>query len=133
MRVAITFRHQAEHERRGDEQGYSSLGWREAKSLPHVIESETPALFSHEVTSASSRNCRASFPNCSSRNRQGCLFRTERRDACITIQTARRKVPASNENLLRQCDQFLLHLVLFLLPRPNQNRTIMFPDVGIVE
>ena len=74
MRVAITFRDQPEHERRGNEQGYSSLSRREAKSLPHFIELETPAFFNHKVTSASSRNCRASFPACASRNRQGCLF-----------------------------------------------------------
>jgi hypothetical protein len=48
MRVAITFRDQPEHERRGNEQGYSSLSRREAKSLPHFIELEMPALFNHE-------------------------------------------------------------------------------------
>ncbi len=49
MSVTITFRDQPEHERRGNEQGYSSLSRREAKSLPHVIEFETPALF-NQVT-----------------------------------------------------------------------------------
>jgi hypothetical protein len=49
VRVAITFRHQAEHERCGDEKGYSSLGWREAKSLPHFIDLKTPALFNHKL------------------------------------------------------------------------------------
>ena len=49
MRVAITFRDQAERERRGNEQCYSSLSRREAKSLPHFIELETPALFNHEL------------------------------------------------------------------------------------
>ena len=48
MRVAITFRDQPEHERRGNEYCYSSLSRREAESLPHVIELETPALFNHE-------------------------------------------------------------------------------------
>ena len=48
MRVAITFRDQPEHERRDNEQGYSSLSRREAKSLPHFIELEMPALFNHE-------------------------------------------------------------------------------------
>jgi hypothetical protein len=48
MRVAITFGAQAEHESRGNEQGYSSLSRREAKSLPHFIEFETPAFFNHE-------------------------------------------------------------------------------------
>ena len=64
MRVAITFGDQAEHERRGDEQGYSSLRRREAKPLPHFIEFETPALFDHKITSASSRemSCRLSQP-----------------------------------------------------------------------
>src|SRR5258707_14106891 len=74
IRVAITFRDQPEHERRGNEYDYSSFSRREAKSLPHFIELKTPALFNHEVTSASSRNCRAGFPACASRNRQGCLF-----------------------------------------------------------
>ena len=74
MRVAITLRDQAEHERRGNEYDYSSFSRREAKSLPHFIEFETPALFNHEVTSASSRNCRAGFPARVSRNRHGCLF-----------------------------------------------------------
>ena len=48
MRVAITFRDQPEHERRGNEQGYSSLSRREAKSLPHFFKLEMPALFNHE-------------------------------------------------------------------------------------
>ena len=47
-RVAITFRDQPEHERRGNEYDYSSLSRREAESLPHIIELETPALFNHE-------------------------------------------------------------------------------------
>jgi hypothetical protein len=48
MRIAITFRDQAEHERRGNEHCHSSLSRREAKSLPHFIEFETLALFNHE-------------------------------------------------------------------------------------
>jgi len=48
MRVAITFRYQAEHESRDDEDGYSFLCWRETESLPHFIELETTALFDHE-------------------------------------------------------------------------------------
>jgi len=48
MRVAITFRYQAEHESRDDEDGYSFLCWRETESLPHFIEFETAALFNHE-------------------------------------------------------------------------------------
>jgi len=48
MRVAITFRDQPEHERRNNEYDYSSFSRREAKSLPHFIEFETPALFNHE-------------------------------------------------------------------------------------
>ena len=59
MRVAITFRDQPEHERRGNEYDYPSFSWREAESLPHFIEFETPALFNHEdfcqVFSASNR------------------------------------------------------------------------------
>ena len=59
MRVAITFRDQSEHERRSNEYDYSSLSRREAESLPHLIEFETPALFNHEdfceVFSASNR------------------------------------------------------------------------------
>jgi hypothetical protein len=74
MCVAITFRDQPEYERGDNEYDYPSLSRREAESLPHFIELETPALFNHKVTSASSRNCRAGFPACASRNRQGCLF-----------------------------------------------------------
>ena len=74
MRVAIAFRDQAEQKRRGHEYDYSPFSRREAESLPQFIEFETPALFSHGVTSASSRNCRAGFPACASRNRQECLF-----------------------------------------------------------
>lgn len=48
MRVAITFRDQTEHERRGNEYDYPSFRRREAESLPHFIEFETPALFNHE-------------------------------------------------------------------------------------
>ena len=88
MGVAITLRDQAEHERRGNEQGCSSLSRREAKSLPHVIELETPALFNHEVNSASSRNCRAGFSACASRNRQRCLF--DEKGAMPVLQSRRR-------------------------------------------
>ena len=49
MRIAITFRDQPEHKRRGDEQRYSSLNRGEAESLPHFIELETTALLSHEL------------------------------------------------------------------------------------
>ncbi len=59
MRVAITFRDQPEHERRGNEYDYPTFSRREAESLPHFIEFETPALFNHEdfcgVFSASNR------------------------------------------------------------------------------
>jgi hypothetical protein len=59
MPVAITFRDQPEHERRGNEYDYSFFSRREAESLPHFIEFETPALFNHEdfceVFSASNR------------------------------------------------------------------------------
>ena len=48
MRVAITFRDQPEPERRGNEYDYPSFSRREAESLPHFIEFETPALFNHE-------------------------------------------------------------------------------------
>jgi len=48
MRVAITFRDQPEHERRGNEYDYPSFSRREAESLPHFIQFETPALFNHE-------------------------------------------------------------------------------------
>ena len=59
MRVTITFRDQPEHERRGNEYDYPSFSRREAESLPHFIQFETPALFNHEdfceVFSASNR------------------------------------------------------------------------------
>ena len=59
MRVAITFRDQPEHERRGNEYDHSSFSRRKAESLPHFIEFETPAFFNHEdsfeVFSASNR------------------------------------------------------------------------------
>jgi hypothetical protein len=48
MLVAVTFCDQAEHERRDDEHCHSSLSRREAESLPHFVELETPALFNHE-------------------------------------------------------------------------------------
>ena len=48
MRVAITFCDQAEHERCNNEDRYASLSRREAESLPHFIEFETPTLFNHE-------------------------------------------------------------------------------------
>ena len=48
MRVAITFRDQAEHERCSNEHCYPSLSRREPESLPHFIEFETPTLFNHE-------------------------------------------------------------------------------------
>ena len=59
MRVAITFRDQPEHERRGNEDDYPCFSRREAESLPHFIKFETAALFNHEdfceVFSASNR------------------------------------------------------------------------------
>lgn len=59
MRLAITFCDQPEHERRGNEYDYSSFSRREAESLPHFIEFETPVFFNHEdfceVFSASTR------------------------------------------------------------------------------
>ena len=58
MRVAITFRDQPEHERRGNEYDYPSFSRREAESLPHFIEFETPAFFNHEVTSLAGSCCR---------------------------------------------------------------------------
>jgi hypothetical protein len=45
MRVAVTFRDQAEHERRENEYGYSSLRRSEAESLPYFFEFEMLALF----------------------------------------------------------------------------------------
>jgi hypothetical protein len=45
MRLAVTFRDQAEHERSEYEYRYSSLCGSEAKSLPHFIKFETRALF----------------------------------------------------------------------------------------
>jgi hypothetical protein len=45
MRLAVTFRNQAEQERRDNEYRYSFLNRSEAKSLPHLIEFETPRLF----------------------------------------------------------------------------------------
>jgi len=44
MRLAVTFRNQAEQERRDYEYGYPPLCGREAKSLSHFIEFETPAF-----------------------------------------------------------------------------------------
>ena len=49
MRLAVTFRDEAKHERGDYEYGNSSLRRREAKSLPHFIEFETPALL-NQVT-----------------------------------------------------------------------------------
>ena len=54
MGVAITFCDQPKHECDGYEHCYTSLSRREAEPLPHFIESETPAFFSHKVTSAAS-------------------------------------------------------------------------------
>ena len=48
MRIAITFREQPEHKRRGNERGYTCLSRGEAESLPHFVEFQTPALASHE-------------------------------------------------------------------------------------
>jgi len=45
MRLAVTFRNQADQERRYNEYRYSFLNRSEAKSLPHLIEFETPRLF----------------------------------------------------------------------------------------
>ena len=59
MRVTKTFRDRPEHERRRHEYDYPSFSRREAESLPHFIEFESPALLNHEdfceVFSASNR------------------------------------------------------------------------------
>ena len=89
MRVAITFRDQAEDERRGNEYCDSPLSRCKAKSLPHFIELESPALFNHNVTSASSRNCRAGFPAYVCRNRQGCPF--DEKGAMPLLQATRQR------------------------------------------
>ena len=52
MRIAITFRDQPEHKRRGDEQRYSPLHRGQAESLPHFIELETTVLLNHELLCA---------------------------------------------------------------------------------
>lgn len=54
MRIAVTFRDQPEHKRRGHEQSHSSLNRGEAESLPHFVELETMALLSHELLCAMS-------------------------------------------------------------------------------
>ena len=105
---------------------------REAESLPHFIELEMPTSFNHEGSSASSRNCRAGFPACASRNRQRCLL--DEKGAMPVLQPRRRGETSPRERVsVTAVRQLLLHLVLFLFPRPNQNRTIVFPDIGIVE
>jgi hypothetical protein len=55
MRVPVTFRDQPKHERREHKHRDASFSRREAKSLPHFVEFETPALFDHdwEVSSQS--------------------------------------------------------------------------------
>jgi hypothetical protein len=50
MSVAVTFCDQAEHERSDNEYDYSFFHWREAESVPHFAEVETPILFNHELT-----------------------------------------------------------------------------------
>ena len=62
MRIAITFRDQTEHKRRGNETGYTYLSRREAESLPHFIEFETPELANHEYLLAYS--CTAVAESC---------------------------------------------------------------------
>jgi hypothetical protein len=54
IRVAVTFRDQAEHERSEYEYHYSSFYGSEAESLPHFIKFETPALF-NQVANPSKR------------------------------------------------------------------------------
>ena len=48
MRVAVTFCDQTEHERRGNEHGYSLFGGSETESLAGFAEFKTPVLFNHE-------------------------------------------------------------------------------------
>jgi hypothetical protein len=82
MRVAITFRYQPEHERRNNEYDYSSFSRREAESLPHFIELETPPSFTHKLFQQSATESNFGFqPEMSRRlpslhvpNREGCLF-----------------------------------------------------------
>jgi hypothetical protein len=97
-RIAITFCDEPKHERCENEHCYSSLSRREAESLPHFIEFETPALFNHEWIRT------PVFP---------CLF------------------VGRGFGALCGCGGFRGRL--FLLPRSDQNRTIVFPDIGIVE
>ena len=48
MRVAVTLCDQTEHERRGNEHGYSLFGGSETESLAGFAEFKTPVLFNHE-------------------------------------------------------------------------------------
>jgi hypothetical protein len=48
MRIAITFRDQAEYKSRGNERGHTCLSSGEAESLPQFIEFETPSLANHK-------------------------------------------------------------------------------------
>ena len=114
MRVAITFRDQPEHERRDNEYDYSSFSRREAKSLPHLIELKTPALFNHKLFQHSATESNFGFqPELSCRlpslrvlKQARIPVRPDRHGACVTTQTARRNVPARNENSSRQFDDF---------------------------
>ena len=69
MRVAITFRYQAEHESGNNEYGYSFLCGREAESLPQFFEFETPALFNHEYFCGVFASTRALPRRCLARRR----------------------------------------------------------------
>jgi hypothetical protein len=51
MRVAVTFRHQPEHERRDYEDGNPFFGGSEAEFLPHCIEFKTAAPFNQATPS----------------------------------------------------------------------------------
>jgi hypothetical protein len=51
-RLAVTLRYETEQEHRDYECDHSSLGRREAKSLPHFIEFET-AAFLNQIANAS--------------------------------------------------------------------------------
>ena len=94
MRVAITFRDQAEHERCSNEDCYPSLSRREPESFPHFIEFETPTLFNHEYLCHFFRVCKLKLSLCSFIRRYALVFSSVIR-LHLTMNEANPKAVAS--------------------------------------
>src|SRR6266480_5234416 len=123
MCIAVTFGHQTEYERRDKEHGYSSFRWSEAKSLSEAIEFGAPVRLQLRFQLTTNDTNRHEF------RKQAVELKCNRRlPACITESKPFCKATVSAARHY-SCS----FVVPSLLPRPDRDRPITSPDIGIIE